>query len=497
MPGVAGNHPASRAWARLPKAGRRALVASGALAAVLALAALALAPLVDLDAWKPRVEAAASRALAMDVTVEGGVRVAFAPGLHLRLGKVRVLHRGSQVLFAEQADLAVDLLPLVQRRLHYSRIALDGARVSIERGADGRYNIQKPPGEVADFRPMDLPRLDIPVLAVDYVDRKTGDAFGSTDCSAELTNLRHPGGAPFLMRLSVDGQIACGALRGKGSAVTDLRVSLVATQGVYEFKPVTLRAYGGEGSGSLRMDRTEAIPVLHLDFSLARLRIEEFFRRLPPGKAVSGTMDFTTTLAMRGRTRVELRRSANGTMSLSGTDLLLDGADLDTQLSDFEASQEFNLFDMTAFFLAGPVGVAVTKGYQFAGLAQAKGGRTPIRRVVSQWKVDEGVARAVDVALATGTHRLALKGGLDFVDEEFDEVYVSLIDADGCARARQRIRGPFAKPVVEKPDLLVSAAGPVLNLMAKARSLLPGRIAACEVVYAGAVAPPPAARTPP
>jgi AsmA protein len=245
------------------------------------------------------------------------------------------------------------------------------------------------------------------------------------------------------------------------------------------------------------MDRTPAIPVLHLDFSLARFRIEDFFRRLPPGKKVSGAMDFSTTLELRGLNRAELRRSATGTMSLSGTDLVLDGADLDSQFSHFEASQEFNLFDMTAFFLAGPVGVAVTKGYQFAGIAQAKGGRTPIRRVVSRWKVENGIARAVDVALATGTHRLALHGGLDFVDEEFDEVYVSLIDADGCSRARQRIRGPFAKPVVEKPDLLVSAAGPVLTLIAKARSLLPGVVAACEVVYAGAVAPPAGERPPP
>lgn len=403
---------------------------------------------------------------------------------------MRIRHRGSEVLFAERADVAVDLLPLLQRRLHYDRITLDRARVSIERGKDGRYNVQKPAGEATAFAAMDLPRLAIPVLAIDYADRLTGDAFQSADCKAELTNLRHPGGAPFLTRLSVAGRLDCGELRGRESTLTDLRLTLAATDGVYDFKPVTMRAFGGEGSGSLRMDRTAAVPVLRLEFALSRFRIGDFLRGLPPGKSVSGAMDFATALELRGHTRAELRRSATGTMSLSGTDLRLDGADLDEQLADFEASQAFNLADMTAFFLAGPIGVAVTKGYQFAGLAQAKGGHTPIRRVVSRWKVDHGVARAVDVALATGTHRLALRGGLDFVDEEFDEVFVSLVGADGCARARQRIRGPFAKPVVEKPDVLVSAAGPVLALIEKARTLLPGKIAACEVVYAGAVAPP-------
>jgi AsmA protein len=492
VPGPAGNRLAAGAWARLPKPGKRALVASGALAGALVLAALTLAYLVDLDAWKPRVEAAASRALAMDVTVEGGLHAAFAPGLHLSLDKVRVRHRGSQVLFAERADLAIDLLPLLQRRLHYSRITLDRARVSLERGLDGRYNIQKPPGEAADFHAMDLARLSIPVLAVDYVDRMTGDAFESADCTAEFTRMRHPGGAPLLMRLSVDGQLACGELRGKQSKVDDLRLSLAATDGVYEFKPVTMRAFGGQGSGSLRMDRSGPVPELALEYSLAGLRIEDVLKSLPPGKSIHGRMDFSTALAMRGRVRADFRRTATGTMSLAGTDLTLAGTDLDERISKFEASQDFNLFDVSAVLLAGPLGLVVTKGYEFSRLGVETGGHTAIRTLVSRWKVENGVARAVDVAMATGAHRLALTGGLDFVDDEFDEVYVSLVDEAGCSKARLRIRGTLGKPRVEKPGLAASAAGPVVNLVDKARTLLSGTRIACEVAYRGSVAPPQA-----
>jgi hypothetical protein len=100
------------------------------------------------------------------------------------------------------------------------------------------------------------------------------------------------------------------------------------------------------------------------------------------------------------------------------------------------------------------------------------------------------VAHAEDVALATGETRLALQGGLDFVDGEFDEVFVALIDAKGCASVRQRIRGPFGKPVVEKPSVLASVAGPVVNLLGKARDLLPGTGPACEVFYSGSMPPP-------
>ncbi|MGA9666756.1 MAG: hypothetical protein WBQ69_09950 [Gallionella sp.] len=41
---------------------------------------------------------------------------------------------------------------------------------------------------------------------------------------------------------------------------------------------------------------------------------------------------------------------------------------------------------------------------------------------------------------------------------------------------------------MERPNTLVSLAGPALKLLKKGRSLLPG--GECEVVYTGSVAPP-------
>jgi len=100
------------------------------------------------------------------------------------------------------------------------------------------------------------------------------------------------------------------------------------------------------------------------------------------------------------------------------------------------------------------------------------------------------VAHAKDVALATRENRLALQGGLDFVDDEYDEVIVALIDSNGCAKVRQRIRGSFSRPTVEKPSVLVSLAGPVLSLLNKARDLISGPERRCAVFYNGSVVPP-------
>jgi AsmA protein len=199
-------------------------------------------------------------------------------------------------------------------------------------------------------------------------------------------------------------------------------------------------------------------------------------------------MDFSANLSMQGKTANEMKQSAEGEVSLRGDNLTLDGSDLDREFARFESSQSFNLVDAGAFFFAGPLGLAVTKGYNFAGIFQGSEGSSTIRTLVSDWKVERGVAQARDVAMATNENRMALTGGLDLVNERFDNVIMALIDTQGCAKVRQKIRGTFQKPVVEKPSVLKSLVGPALKLLKKGRDIFPG--GECEVFYAGSVAPP-------
>ncbi len=199
-------------------------------------------------------------------------------------------------------------------------------------------------------------------------------------------------------------------------------------------------------------------------------------------------MDFSANLLMQGKTVKEMTQTANGDASLRGENLTLNGSDLDLEFSRYESSQNFSLVDAGAVFLAGPVGVVVTKGYDFASIFKGSGGASAIRTLVSEWKIERGVAHAQDVAMATNQNRIALTGGLDFINGRFENVTVALIDAKGCAKVKQKISGPFQKPAVEKPSVLASLAGPALKLLKKGRDIFPG--GKCDVFYAGSVAPP-------
>jgi AsmA protein len=426
----------------------------------------------------------------MDVKVGGRLGIGFFPGLLVTLGDVHIGNQGTDVASAKEAGLGIDLLPLLQKEVRFGKIALRNPRISIERDRDGRFNFEKPEATAGTLPALDLAKLSLSGGTLLYADKRSGDGFEAEDCSLDVHRLRLSSGktSDLLKNLSFEAELACGEIRKDDFTVSGLKFSAGGKSGVFDLKPVTMRVFGAQASGSLQADFSGAVPLYHVRYSLSQFDIEEFFKTLSPQKVAEGRMDFSANLSMRGKTLNEMTQTAEGQISLRGENLVFNGSDLDREFAQFESSQKFNLVDVGAFFFAGPLGLVVTKGYDFARVFQGSGGRSEIRTLVSEWKVEHGVAQAQDVAMATNKNRIALHGRLDFVNKQFNDVTMALIDAKGCPKVRQKIRGSFQKPVVENPSILTSLTGPALSLLKDGRGLFPG--GKCEVFYSGSVAPP-------
>ena len=474
----------------MPRSLKIILFAVSGFIGLLVFAAVALLLFVDANAYKARLESAASEVLGMDVRIGGRLGIGFFPGLLVTLEDVHIRNRGADVASAKEARLGMDLLPLLQKEVRFGKIALKHPRISIEQGHDGRFNFEKPEAAGGTLPVLDLARVSLSDGTLLYTDKRSGEGFEAGDCSLDVHRLRLSSGrSPDLMKyLSLKAELACGEIRKNDFTVSNLKVSADGKNGVFDLKPVTMRVFGAQGSGSIRADFSGAVPLYQVRYSLSQFHIEEFLKTLSPQKVVEGPMEFSANLSMHGKTVNEMTQTAEGQISLRGENLTLNGSDLDREFSRFESSQHFNLVDVGAFFFAGPVGLVVTKGYNFARIFQGSWGRSEIRTLVSDWKVERGVAKAQDVAMATNENRIALQGGLDFVNGQFNDVTMALIDAKGCPKVRQKIRGTFQKPVVEKPSILKSLTGPALRLLKKGRDLFPG--GECEVFYTGSVAPP-------
>jgi uncharacterized protein involved in outer membrane biogenesis len=445
---------------------------------------------VDTSVYKPRLERAASEALGMEVHIGGRLGISLFPGLHVRLDDVHIRNREMDIASAEEAGLEIALLPLLHKEVRIRRIALQRPRISIKRDHEGTFSFKKQKEAKGKLRALVLDNLSLSDGTFLYGDEQSGQGFEVENFNLDVHSLRIAGGnsAELVKNLTFTAEFACREIRTKGLMFSDVKFICKGKDGIFALNPVTMSLFGGQGSGSIGVDFSDPVPRYSVRLSLAKFRIEESFKTFSSKKVAEGLMDFSVSLSMRGNTIAEIKQTAGGEVSLRGENLTFYGYDLDREFARFESSQNFNLVDVGAFFFAGPIGLAVTKGYNFASIFQGSGGSSSIGKLFSDWKVERGIAQARDVAMATRQHRVALKGRIDFVDESFDDVTIALIDARGCARVQQKIRGPFREPVVEKPSVLMSLAGPALDLLEQARKFITG--GECEVFYSGLVPAP-------
>ena len=462
----------------------------GGFVGVFVLAAAVFIRYFDLAVYKSQMEAAASQTLGLDIGIGGRVRIGFSQGLRVTLEDVRVQNRASEIATVKEVDLRVGLLPLIRGRIEVRDMALTHVDISVERGSDGVFNYERAIGSGAPAAALMLSHVSLSEGTVRYTGPQVGQESEAQDCRLNVRDLRYARGTTsnLMKYLSFTAEGGCGRITNESFAVTDLNFAVAGRDGLFEVAPVTMSVFGARGSGAIRADLSGAVPTYRIEYTLPQFRIDELFKTVSAVSIAQGRINFSASLSMEGWTTRQMRQSAHGRFALDGERITLTGRDLDQEFSRFESSQNFNLVDVGALFFAGPFGLVVTKGYTFGSLLQGTGGRSDIQKLVSEWKVEGGIAHAQDVAMATTKNRIALHGDLDLVNEQFDDVVLALIDADGCAKAQQKIHGTFQNPVVENPNVLVSLAGSAVNLYKQGRKLFPG--SACEIFYAGSVVAP-------
>ncbi len=468
---------------------RKALwIALGGALAVVVL--IVLAPILGTKALRSRIEASASRALRMDVRVKGDASVTFFPAFAAIVTDVRVTNGGSEVAAVAKAKVGLKLLPLVWGKVKISRLEIVKPAVSIVRGKDGTLNIPARRGRPSGKRTT-LKKLAISDGSLLYSDIRSGGKteWEGVDITVERLSVGGtPGGNP-LKALSFTGDIRCRAIRAGGFTFTDVAMKATGSKGVIGVSQASREVLGGSGSGTLHADFTGAEPRFRIMLSVRGLKIQDLLRGSPNSKGLEGLADLSADLTAKGKSAREWKRSLSGQASLSGENIVLHGLDLDDLIPSLQRSRRFSLVDVGSFFLAGPLGPVLTRGYRFADLyKESRGGQGVIVKLVSVWKIGNGVAEAVDVAMATKERRLAMKGGLNLIDNRFEDAVVAVIDQLGCVVLSQRVRGPFGAPEIGNISVLGSLTRPVTNLVKSALKLFDG--GPCDVFYSGSVPPP-------
>jgi AsmA protein len=475
----------------LSRAPRLILLGALALLAFVAIALLGSIALLDPNAHKARVEGTASQVLGLDVRVDGPMQLRFGPGVRLLLQDVHARKGDADVVAARQVVLHVGWRSLLSGNPQAHRIELHDGSLAVARGRDGRFNFQKDhvPGEQPPERVG--PDIVFSGFALTVADsRWDGGPVQARGCRGEVSGLHIDAGprTSMMAALTLRGDFGCAEVGVGDLTATDVQLSADAKGGVLQLDPVRAQLFGAAGSGRVRADYTGAAAAYRVEHTLRQFPVEQLLQALSLKPVATGRLDLSVTLSMQGSAAHDLQRSMQGTVSLRGQGLTYLGADLDAQFERFESSQTFDLFDVGAMLLVGPAGLLITKGYDFASAARGSQGRSEIRALVSDWRVERGSARAEDVALATAHNRVALRGTIDLPSGQLADLTLALLDAKGCAKAQQAVHGTLRKPVVDRPNPIAALAGPAVRLLQKGAEALAGD--RCDVFYAGTVASP-------
>ena len=453
-----------------------------------------LALMLNIKGFTPQIEAAASTALGMDVRIKGKVGISLFPGFGLSVKDVNVRNKGLDVVTIEKMRIGLKLIPLARFEIKIIRVGLVKPVFSILRSKNERFNLEKLWRTLWE-KLLAVKKISISQGSLVYTDEISGEKIEVGDLDLSIRNLFSGGkdGSEPFKNISFTGDIRCKILKIYNVTLMNLVMRAAGEKGILDINPVSMNIFGGTGNGSIHVDMTGSSPHYRVIYTLNRVRIEELLQQYSlkkiPRKTIEGPVNFSADLTAMGKSANEMKRSLNGNLSLNGENLMLYNIDIDALIIKYERSQNFNLVDVGAFFLAGPFGPVLTKSYNFASLyEESQGGKGIIRKLVSVWKVKKGIAEALDVALASKKQRIAMKGKLNFINERFVDVTVAALDKRGCAVYSEKVHGSFHKPEIEKESIFTSIAGSVSNPLEDAWKFIQGK--ECTVFYSGSVSQP-------
>jgi len=463
------------------------ILGGGAVALVLAVVIFALT--FNINSYKPRIEAVASGATGLDVRINGKIRLSFFP-FGVSAKDIHVANKGGEILSLKNLKLGAELMPLLKKQLKVTGCELVSPAFTIVKDADGKYNFESTEKKSTKGQPgaaFSLNELKLSKGVLVYLDKKTGEKTEFKDFNLAIKDLSIAG--DVIKNASFAGSFDCKEVRKRDLKIGNVKSPIKAEKGAIYLIPLTMDIFGSKGEGDVTADKSAVDAVYKINLKISKLDFEKLQESFGTKKVIGGKGDLHASLTMKEKGNRKLMNSMDGIFSLRGDNLVIYTMDLDTVLSKYEASQKFNLVDVGAFFIAGPLGTVALKGYRYGDVYHRArwGQQGRITHFISQWNIRDGVAYATDCALATHHNRVALKGKLNLVSERYDNVIVALLDDKGCAKFKQSISGSFGSPEVGAVSAVGSLAEPIFDLYRKAKRFVQG--GKCEVFYNGAVQP--------
>jgi hypothetical protein len=270
-----------------------------------------------------------------------------------------------------------------------------------------------------------------------------------------------------LATLSTSGKFAANEIITKYFVLPKGELSITVDNGEYEIGSGSTRLFGesAKGNSFWKLKPFSDIPEYHIKYDVPEFYIEEMLSIFLEDTVVTGSLSLHADISSKGSDWETLRNNTFGNINLSGKNLIFYGLDTDKLVEKFKRSQSFNLIDLGAVLLAGPVGIAVSKGSDYANIFLVDSGESSkITRLISNWEISNRNYTIRDAAFTTTKNRIAAQGFINLSKESLD-LTIALLNKNGCSIFSQRAYGDLNSPTFSRVRVLQMILAPVTNLI--------------------------------
>ena len=405
----------------------------------------------------------------MDIQVDGEVRGKFLPRFSVVANDIVLGYDEILDIRADKLEMEVPLFSLLSDRVVLRGIRITRPEVTWEIEPFDSSIPYTSSGSVSteteqDSVPWGVDLMDIEVIdgTFNYFDEYYQDTMIFTGVYVSSDSILFKGSADTLRFEDVKayGDLSIKHLKANSLKLDDVKLDVDLEGGVLEIGYAMTNEHG-----LFRLDWSTAIPEYHFRQEVDSLSLAKLISAYEEESLVDGYLDFLVDVSFSGNTSAELWANSRGELIIKGKEIILYGLDLDVVAKQYERSQKFTLIDMSAVFLAGPIGIAVTKGGDYANLLIAnKGDSTQVGQFISHWELEAGLLKASDVAFSTKQNRIAVHGAINLWSQTFEGVNFALVNEQGCAVFQQELNGRFVSPDVSNVRVVKTLIGPLRNI---------------------------------
>lgn len=451
----------------------------------------------DLNHYRPQLERGLQQALGAEFKIDGDIRLSLQPTPGLNIEGLRIQDQVSNIASIKKVALSFSLRSLLQGKLQFDQISLEQGNFKL---LSDRWPF---PGKKPELHPAPsgsdpgwniLPGTVFKIIHsnIIYEDEKSPQHVIVNDLNIDISATEMhlpPANGNNLTNLAFQGQLKAAQIKTKWMEFDRVRSRISYDNYSLQLTDISSRLFQGDGYGDFSIELGREETNYQLNFKLVEMEVADSLGRLAKKALIEGPLSLYADLHWRGKSSKEMLNNLHGFIYLTANGMLLKNINLDKTINNFNQSQRFNLVDLGAYFFIGPMATLATKSYSFARITTPPGtDSSTIMQLVSNWKIENGIAIAEDVAFITQHNRLALQGRLDIVNSRYEDMMLAVLDKRGCAIISQKVTGPLKSPKIEPPEILTVLSAPVRDAMSTPQKLFSTKH--CTAFYSGQLTHP-------